>query len=364
MCGNKGPCCNLGPASALSQAAGLVVTACNDSSLRVWRLADGACLRTLRGHASFVHALVDVGGGRVASGGGDRMLRVWDVLSGKQLLQTPTGEGAINCAAALWRGGSDRVATGHANGKIRVWCLLHGGGVAAGLLQGHTLNVCTLAVVGGGTEQRLLASGSADLDVRLWDVDAGTCTAVLSGHTGSVCCLADLGGSGRLLSGSSDGSLRVWNTAATGGCLAVVRNAHGEGEWIIAACSLPGGAATGSLGVQGTTLRWRWDEGAGALTPDGAALWSEGGTVYSLEAAPRPPDGALRLLAGCFEGTLGVLQGTRTGVSDPPQHHLSGGHSPAHVFALAGCCIAQKLSAPRAAGCSYLVLLRPLPPHA
>ena len=289
-----------GPASALTQAAGLVVSASNDSTLRVWRLTDGACLRTLIGHTDLVCAVVDVGGGRVASGGVDRVLRVWDVLSGKQLQQTPTGEGFIWCAAALW---GDHIATGHIDGEIRLWSLGNGG-CAAGVLRGHTNDVCSLAVVGGSTAQRLLASGSDDNTARLWDVDAGTCTAVLNGHTRYVCCLADLGG-GRLLSGSYDRSLRVWNTVA-GACLAVVPDAHGDGRAsiILAARALPGGAATGSYG--GDVQRWKWDEGANALTPDGAALQLGGDVVRSITAAPGSGR-ALQLLAGCGDGILRVL---------------------------------------------------------
>ena len=146
----------------------------------------------------------------MASSGGDNMLRVSDVLSGKQLQQIPTGEGTIYCAAALW---GDRVATGHSStGEIRLWSL-GGDGGAAGVLRGHMSTVWSLAVASGTAAQRLLASGSADYSARLWDVDVGTCTAVLRGHTGTVRCLADLGG-GQLLSGSEeDNSLRVWNTA-------------------------------------------------------------------------------------------------------------------------------------------------------
>ena len=61
------------------------MSASRDHTLRVWRLADGACLQTLTGHTRHVWAVVDVGSGRVASGGEDCVLRVWDGLSGKQL---------------------------------------------------------------------------------------------------------------------------------------------------------------------------------------------------------------------------------------------------------------------------------------
>ena len=297
------------------------MTGSSDSNLRVWRLADGACLRTLTGHTDQVRAVVDVGSGRVASGGDDCVLRVWDVLSGKQLQQTPTGEGWIFCAATLW---GDRVATGHTNdGKIRLWNLGSGGG-AAGVLPGHTDTVNSLAVVGGGSAQRLLASASGDCSVRLWDVDAGTCTAVLNGHTHIVRCLADLGG-GRLLSGSEDGSLRVWNMA-TDACLAVVPNAHGEDgggdSWgITAACALPGGAATLSWG--GSVQRWKWGEGATTLTPDGAMLHLEGVNLWSLAVAPWPEE-ALRLLAGGVDGTLKVVG---NGAGEEMQQTAFVGHS-------------------------------------
>ena len=221
----------------------------------------------------------------------------------------------IFCTAALW---GDRIATGHDGVENRVWSLGNGGS-SAGVLRGFVEAGISLAVVGGCTAQQLLASGSVDHRVRLWDVDAGTCTAVLSGHAGAVFCLVDLGGR-RLLSGSLDRSLRVWNTA-TGACLAVVQNAHGEGDrvWNTAACALPGGAVTGSWGG---TVRRMWDEGAGALTPDGAALQLEGGLLWSLAAVPGP-HGAQQLLAGCDDGTLRAL-GDGTGRELQQQAALAG----------------------------------------
>ena len=190
------------------QAAGLAISASHDHTLRVWRLSDRACLRTIKGHTDWVQVVVDVGGGRVVSGGGDRVLRVWDVLSGRQLQQIPTIKGGVYFAVVLADG---RVVTAHGGCvKLRLWRLGEGGG-ASGVLAGHTGDVCALALVGGGAgAQQLLASGGFDGSIHLWDVGAGTCVAVLHGYGWGVCCLADLGG-GRLLSRSVDRLLRVWD---------------------------------------------------------------------------------------------------------------------------------------------------------
>ena len=314
---------------SLLQVAGLVVSASADRTLRVWRLADGACLRTLTGHAGSVFRVEDVGGGRVASGGAeDRVLRVWDVQSGKQVQQIATGgEGTseILRVVALW---GDRVGTSHSGHfEIRLWSLRSG--YAAGVLRGHTDNVCSLAVVlgcGSTVQQRLLASGSDDHSVRLWFVDAGACAAVLHGHTGSVNCLADLG-SGCLLSGSEDKSLRVWSTA-TGACLAEVPNAHEHEDdeededdedepagVIWSACALPGGAATGVRG--GTVQCWKWDEGTSALTRVGTLvhIGYGGQGVLALmvaswpePASVAPQQAAVQLLVGRNDnGNIAVL---------------------------------------------------------
>ena len=54
--------------------------------------------------------------------------------------------------------------------------------------------------------------------------------------------------------------------------------------------------------------RWKWDEDANALTPDGAALQLEGDGLWSLAAAPGPGYGApMKLLAGCGDGILRAL---------------------------------------------------------
>ena len=68
-----------------------VVTASRDSTARVWRLSDGACLHTLMGHPHWVFsAMVSADGMYVVTASSDMTARVWD-LSGGKCLRTLNG---------------------------------------------------------------------------------------------------------------------------------------------------------------------------------------------------------------------------------------------------------------------------------
>ena len=81
-------------------------------------------------------------------------------------------------------------------------------------LIGHTSLVTTIEAVGDG----LMASGSKDATVRLWDIVRGDCLRVLENHrgTGTIKALAWLGG--RHLASASDRLLCVWDLQ-NGNCL-------------------------------------------------------------------------------------------------------------------------------------------------
>jgi WD40 repeat protein len=63
-----------------------------------------------------------------------------------------------------------------------------------------------LAVGPDGT----LASGGMDHTIRLWHPELNQETAILMGHSGSILCLAFAEHGNALISGSLDGTLRIW----------------------------------------------------------------------------------------------------------------------------------------------------------
>lgn len=78
---------------------------------------------------------------------------------------------------------------------------------------GHTDVVTSLAALDGFR----LASGSADLTIRIWNLENGECLQKLIGHTNTVARVYAFGGD-KLVSGSWDKTIRVWNIES-GKCL-------------------------------------------------------------------------------------------------------------------------------------------------
>jgi WD40 repeat protein len=79
--------------------------------------------------------------------------------------------------------------------------------------QGHTDCVYSVHFDGKG----LLASGSWDNSIQLWDVSTGNCLKTLKGHISRV-NIVNFDGKGLLASGSRDNSIRLWE-ASSGNCL-------------------------------------------------------------------------------------------------------------------------------------------------
>ena len=99
----------------------------------------------------------------------------------------------------------DVLATGSVDGTVRLWDVAKG---SFRDLEGHTGAVVALAFAPGGA----LVSASTDRTLRVWDAAKGT-VRVLQGHKGDVLSLRLSPDGARAVTASADHTVRVWNLA-------------------------------------------------------------------------------------------------------------------------------------------------------
>ncbi|KAI0028065.1 WD40-repeat-containing domain protein [Vararia minispora EC-137] len=238
-----------------------IVTGARDHTVRVWRIADGACLGILRAHTGSVLCLkferdwdVHPGGapGLLVTGSSDRTVRVWDLhaLPGgtvcgdeRAVLSGHTG-GVLDLRVdARW------IVSSSKDSCVFVWdratLALHR------TLVGHEGPVNSIALQAGR-----LVSASGDGRIMLWDVASGECLRVFE-HLRGLACVEYKGDT--IISGSNDSKIKIWS-ASTGECL---RTLSGHTELVRALSFDP---ASGRLVSASYDMSVRvWDVRSGRL---------------------------------------------------------------------------------------------------
>jgi WD40 repeat protein len=129
------------------------------------------------------------------------------------------------------------LASGDDDGKIKLWDIHTGQCIKT--LEEHTNWVWAVAFsptlpssLPPGEVGEILASGSGDHTVKLWDTRTGACFRTLEGHTSRVWSVAFSPDGKLLASGSSDQTVKLWDVA-TGGCLKTLTG-HTNLAWTVA----------------------------------------------------------------------------------------------------------------------------------
>lgn len=147
---------------------------------------------------------------RLASGGSNQLVQVWDVASG-ELLQTYRG-GHTNVVAVMSlifnpRSESPPLLIGGSwDETVRLWDPT--GQEAPADLPGHTGRI---ALITFNPDGRLMASAGHDQSIRVWDVATGQLTFRCEGHTDIVAAVAFSPDGAMLASSSYDETIKLWD---------------------------------------------------------------------------------------------------------------------------------------------------------
>jgi WD40 repeat protein len=172
-----------------------LVSGSEDESVRIWDCGIGQAIGDpLEGHTDWVH------GQRIVSGT-DKTIRIWSCHT--RLLVRTIKVDEVVYAVALSK---DRIAA--AVGRD-VYVLDVETGDRIALMEGHSSNVLTIAFSSDGS---LIASGSEDTTIRVWNAEAGKEIHRLDGHTQLVCSVAFSPDSQWIASASADKTERAWSS--------------------------------------------------------------------------------------------------------------------------------------------------------
>jgi WD40 repeat protein/serine/threonine protein kinase len=146
---------------------------------------------------------------RLASAGTDKTVRIWDALTGQELLSLKGHTDEVN--SVVFSPDGEFLASGSGDtqhldkpGEIKIWNSRTG--QECFTLFGHTGTVFQVAWSPDG---KSVASASADQTVKIWDPVLGTLVDTLRGHQQIVESVT-FSRSGRLASASRDGAVRIW----------------------------------------------------------------------------------------------------------------------------------------------------------
>ena len=164
-----------------------LVSASSDLTVKSWRplAEDGGAPQTVGLHSDYVKCLAAPGhhANWVASGGLDRKICLWDLNQGSKKLQIDVGEDENNAKGSVYAlaVGGGILASGGPESIVRIWDPRSGRRITKFI--GHTENIRDLLISATGDT---IMSASADQTVKVWSMTAGRCMYTLTMHNDSV----------------------------------------------------------------------------------------------------------------------------------------------------------------------------------
>lgn len=207
----------MGGANAISYSPDgrFIAAAHQDNTIRIWdtRAVQGNASRSLRGHNKKIYDLTySPDGTKLASGSADNNIRLWDLSNfsthqeneiDSKLL--PYRDPVLTVAFSF---DSQLVAGGSENGTIQVWDANTGDQIYS--FTEHTRSVEQVVF---SPDRRKLVSASTDQTVRIWSLVGvgGQLDSTIS-HNSPVYTVSYLSDGNSLVTGSADRLIRIWNT--------------------------------------------------------------------------------------------------------------------------------------------------------
>ncbi|MEA5626152.1 serine/threonine-protein kinase [Nostoc sp. UHCC 0251] len=202
---------------AFSPDGQILATASDDKTIKLWQVETLKEICTLLGHSHAVKSVAFSPDGQIlASGSWDKTIKLWDVNTGTEICTITGHQLQVNSVAFSPQG--QLLASASYDRTIRLW-QIEGSQreiqnrpcySLLSTLSGHAWAVLTVAFSPDG---KILATGSDDNTIKLWEVNTGQLISTLVGHSWSVVAVAFTADGETLLSASWDKTVKLWRVS-------------------------------------------------------------------------------------------------------------------------------------------------------
>ncbi|MFC1762175.1 protein kinase [Planctomycetota bacterium] len=202
---NNGVC-----SAVFTQDGKRVVAGCVDGAIKVVEIDTGEVVMTLSGHKGMVHSVaISPDGKRIISGGEDGMLKIWNAYSGEEMSTLTHHQGPVQTVAFSPDG--KLIASGFwsldGRSLFTIWDAQNGREVHTRVSASKYIGI--YSVVFSSDNKLVVSMGHA---IKVINVDADVVVMTLSGHKGIVRSIAISPDGKRIVSGSEDGVLKIWDS--------------------------------------------------------------------------------------------------------------------------------------------------------
>lgn len=183
---------------------GMILATCDNAvtnNIRIWNLTSGVMERSLGLHVGNVWKLSFLPDGRLASGGDDRKVRLWDAQTGDSIRTLEGGPSFVNGLVTS----ANSVIAGFDSGWITVWN--PDTGVAS-----KQMPTARFWQLSAGPASNSVITVDTDLIVRARNLTTEAVTAEFAGHTTStILGLTFSPDGGHVIAGGTEASIRIWH---------------------------------------------------------------------------------------------------------------------------------------------------------
>ncbi|KAL3466580.1 hypothetical protein BJX64DRAFT_231720 [Aspergillus heterothallicus] len=258
-----------------------LATASDDSTLRLWDLTASELHPSSTDDSGQVRSIcISPDGQQVACGLSNGDIRTWDTITGdmKSSFRAHHQYAIQSVSFASLNSSSLLLASGSSDPEIKLWDpRTSKKGWAS--IKVHGAEVMSLRF---SPNDRLI-SGCGDGNIKVWHVVTGRAENTIRAHDGAVTSFT-LTPDGRVVSGSSDGTSKVWNLAGTTAEPQTILRPGDIREPIQSICLSPDGQQLACSSSKGPTRLWDISTAQLQQTIDGHSHWSwfESGASVSI----------------------------------------------------------------------------------